>query len=844
MGRAPARGAVAGSGGKRGGGRSPLPLALRLAALLFLAGALALLPSDYSVSETPAITDRFIINSDRIEGEGVSIALLPPGGGEPLRTRIEFQRATIYGLRLSEVSPVAELGDLRMAVNQKAPGPVVMTDLAIEATGFTFALSGGCLRLGARPLDLTLDGARVEAGSLRASRADFSGGRGGPALSIGVDREAAARSGALIRPAELGNPSNLAALREMLNKTLANLVAGDVDLCGSGKDGRAGGPSGVPPATAGAIPSNYLRAYRDAAEEYGLNWAILAAIGMIESGHGGGGQEYTCVAGPPTAYGSAVGPMQFLRSTWEAYGVDADGDGSRDVCFYRDAIFGAANYLVRSGAPGDYYRALYAYNNSDEYVRRVLALAEAYLDGRAPELPVAAGGGCRAAPAVPEGVDRRPEISGNREAIFPLPPRYMDDYTNDWGAARPNGGHEGTDIFAPQGTPIYSITDGIVRPAYGQDTDWWNYLGGWIVVVEATESVGPIRAGDELYYAHQAGRPPLEFGQRVEAGDVIGYVGHTGYSSVPGTPGPFDPHLHLGWYVQDGRAEAASGAKNPYPLLEWLRQNGGRATGADPYVPPPGSCGGGFPSPPPAPGYRPWNPAVPPYDHRPAPESPAPSPAGVPEAAPEPPAEREEGPEGAGRRKRPGGEAVQEETNEQVEKVHEKQVAGERDASGGPDAERRGEGAPGGRKGGEPSSRGGGSPQEGKGREGGSGPPPAGGQGREPAPEQRPARQPPPPPQQGGGASRPPSPPQQQPAGGSGRQQAPQQSAPAPSPGQQQAPQQTAPASGQQQTPQQGAPETTAAPSEGGGSAPACPPGQTLITDLLGRLRCVVLGGG
>lgn len=409
---------------------------------------------------------------------------------------------------------------------------------------------------------------RVEAGSLRASRADFSGGREAPALSIGVDREAAARSGAMIRLSELGNPSNLEALREMLNRTLASLASGDVDLCGSGKDGRADGSSDVPPATAGAIPSNYLKAYRDAAEEYGLNWAILAAIGMIESGHGGG-REYTCIAGPPTAYGSAVGPMQFLRSTWEAYGVDANGDGSRDVCFYRDAIFGAANYLVHSGAPGDYYRALYAYNNSDEYVRQVLALAEAYLDGRAPAFsPVTVGGDCRVASSVPEEIDRDVEVTGNREAVFPLPERYMDDYTNDWGAARPNGGHEGTDIFAPQGTLIYSITDGIVRPAYGQDTDWWNYLGGWIVVVEATESVGPIQAGDELYYAHQAGRPPLEFGQRVRAGDVIGYVGHTGYSSVPGTPGPFDPHLHLGWYVQDGRAEAASGAKNPFPLLE------------------------------------------------------------------------------------------------------------------------------------------------------------------------------------------------------------------------------------------------------------------------------------
>ena len=65
----------------------------------------------------------------------------------------------------------------------------------------------------------------------------------------------------------------------------------------------------------------------------------------------------------------------------------------------------------------------------------------------------------------------------------------------------------------------------------------------------------------------------------VEAGDRIGAVGSTGHGppgSLTGTPS----HLHLGWYDPVGaRAEAASGAMNPYPLLEWLRENGGTATG-------------------------------------------------------------------------------------------------------------------------------------------------------------------------------------------------------------------------------------------------------------------------
>jgi membrane-bound lytic murein transglycosylase B len=61
--------------------------------------------------------------------------------------------------------------------------------------------------------------------------------------------------------------------------------------------------------------------------------------------------------------------MQFLPSTWRAYGL---GGNIHDA---RDAILGAANYLHRSGAPGDERRALFAYNRSTLYVDAVLAYA-------------------------------------------------------------------------------------------------------------------------------------------------------------------------------------------------------------------------------------------------------------------------------------------------------------------------------------------------------------------------------------------------------------------------------------------------------------------------------------
>jgi membrane-bound lytic murein transglycosylase B len=62
--------------------------------------------------------------------------------------------------------------------------------------------------------------------------------------------------------------------------------------------------------------------------------------------------------------------MQFLPSTWRAYGL---GGNVHDP---QDAILGAANYLRASGAPGDYRRALYAYNPASSYVEAVLRYAE------------------------------------------------------------------------------------------------------------------------------------------------------------------------------------------------------------------------------------------------------------------------------------------------------------------------------------------------------------------------------------------------------------------------------------------------------------------------------------
>lgn len=161
-----------------------------------------------------------------------------------------------------------------------------------------------------------------------------------------------------------------------------------------------------------------------------------------------------------------------------------------------------------------------------------------------------------------------------------MPAEYTDSFSDDWGAARVQGSHEGTDVFAPEGTPIYAVTGGTVSRAWGSGDDGWNNLGGYTVMIEAGYDVGPIRAGDRLYYAHMNRPTTLEPGQVVRAGQKVGEVGDTG-QGPRGTRGRFEPHLHLGLYagglMLSERSERSSGAINPYPLLQELSERPLRA---------------------------------------------------------------------------------------------------------------------------------------------------------------------------------------------------------------------------------------------------------------------------
>ncbi len=164
-------------------------------------------------------------------------------------------------------------------------------------------------------------------------------------------------------------------------------------------------------AAAAGIPEPAVRAYAAATLQLArtdpachLGWTTLAGLGWVESQHGTIGGRSVAADGRPDrpilgpvldgshrlaavhaangAWERAVGPMQFLPSTWDTWSSDGDGDGRSDPQDLDDASLGAARYLCASGqdlATGEgWSAAVRSYNHSDAYVREVYGAASAY----------------------------------------------------------------------------------------------------------------------------------------------------------------------------------------------------------------------------------------------------------------------------------------------------------------------------------------------------------------------------------------------------------------------------------------------------------------------------------
>jgi hypothetical protein len=116
-------------------------------------------------------------------------------------------------------------------------------------------------------------------------------------------------------------------------------------------------------------PKSYVGMYHASADSCpGLSWTVLAAVGDVETHHGRLARRSAA---------GALGPMQFLPTTWQAYATDGDHDGKVDVHNPPDAIATAARYLCANGAGSHetLATAIWNYNHSWAYVARVLAVS-------------------------------------------------------------------------------------------------------------------------------------------------------------------------------------------------------------------------------------------------------------------------------------------------------------------------------------------------------------------------------------------------------------------------------------------------------------------------------------
>jgi murein DD-endopeptidase MepM/ murein hydrolase activator NlpD len=132
-------------------------------------------------------------------------------------------------------------------------------------------------------------------------------------------------------------------------------------------------PLSAPPAVTQSLDFQQLVAlWQGAGSTYGIPWEVLASINKVESNFGRN-------MGPSSA--GAVGWMQFMPSTWDRWGVDANGDGVADPWNPQDAIYAAARYLAAAGGTQDISRGVLAYNHAQWYVDEVLQLAHTFNAG-------------------------------------------------------------------------------------------------------------------------------------------------------------------------------------------------------------------------------------------------------------------------------------------------------------------------------------------------------------------------------------------------------------------------------------------------------------------------------
>jgi hypothetical protein len=200
------------------------------------------------------------------------------------------------------------------------------------------------------------------------------------------------------------------------------------------------------------IPPFLLPIYQACGTEYGIPWEVLAAINKIETGFG---------TNLNVSSAGAEGWMQFLPSSWETYGLDANGDGVKDPYNPVDAICAAAHYLKVAGGQKHLYDAILAYNHADWYAQEVLLYARAY--GRLPANLVGSLTGLTEGAHFPVAANARyaDDISARAAIKRSTTDSRVSGNAADVISSSPT--RRGINIFAKQGAPVVAVNDGVIR---------------------------------------------------------------------------------------------------------------------------------------------------------------------------------------------------------------------------------------------------------------------------------------------------------------------------------------------------------------------------------------------
>ncbi|HET8863586.1 MAG TPA: lytic murein transglycosylase [Solirubrobacterales bacterium] len=200
------------------------------------------------------------------------------------------------------------------------------------------------------------------------------------------------------------------------------------------------------------IPPFLLPIYQACGTEYGIPWQVLASINKIETAFG---------TNLNISSAGAMGWMQFMPSSWEMYGLDANGDGRKDPYNPVDAICAAASYLKAAGADESLYDAIFAYNHADWYVQEVLLYARAY--GKLPPDLVGSLTGLTEGAHFPVAADARyaDDISA-RAALSKATPQAREEFGNAAEVISSSPTRRGINIFAAEGAPVVAVNDGVI----------------------------------------------------------------------------------------------------------------------------------------------------------------------------------------------------------------------------------------------------------------------------------------------------------------------------------------------------------------------------------------------